>query len=702
MNEEKCGGCTQCGEQSEGQFTLSRRGFLGSTGAAMVGAAVTMSPLDAMAAADDTKRPLNLVEKIFAAHKVSGELKSGSMIAVKVDQLMSHDINGMSWLEFEAIGLDTIKVPFAISFVDHNMLQTDYMNPDDHMFVQTAAAKFGAHFSRPGNGVCHQIHLERFAAPGKIYFGTDSHTPTAGGMGMIGIGVGGLDVAAMLAGMPYEDKMPQVLQVRLTGDLQRPYVTAMDVILTLLQKLTVKGGVGKIIEYSGPGVAKLTLTERATITNMGAELGATTSIFPSDEQTRKFLKAQGREKDWQPLAADPGATYSKTIDLDLSKVEPMIALPFSPDKVVPIRQVASKKVNQVCIGSCTNSSYQMMKTVSSILKDRTVDEMVSLLVNPGSRQVYSMLAADGSVADMIQAGARMLESSCGPCIGMGAAPGSGQVSVRSYNRNFKGRSGTADAQVYLASPISCAMMALKGEIIDPRDAGIKVAKVADPLKYLVKDNMIVPPKKDRSKIKIARGPNIKELPVKEALRDTISATMLLKVGDNITTDAIMPSGAKVLPLRMNIPAISEHVFASVDKTFPARAKAVKDKGGSIVVGGDNYGQGSSREHAALAPMYLGVQAVIAKSIARIHNANLINFGILPLYFKSEEDYKRIAQGDELVITDVLKGVKGKQTYQVENKTQGYTFSVISKLNDREREVVAAGGLLPYIKTKSIA
>lgn len=697
MKEESSHPCTNCTAEDQ-QFTLSRRSFLGTTGAAMVGAAVSMSSVDALAAGGK-EGPLNIVEKIFEAHRVSGELKTGKMIALKVDQLMSHDINGMSWLEFEAIGLDTVRVPFAISFVDHNMLQTDYLNPDDHIFVQTAAAKFGAHFSRPGNGVCHQVHLERFAAPGKIYFGTDSHTPTAGGMGMIGIGVGGLDVAAMLAGMPFEFNMPKVVQIKLTGNLQRPYVTAMDVILTILQKLTVKGGVGKIIEYGGPGVANLTLTERATITNMGAELGATTSIFPSDEQTRKFLKAQGREKDWKPLAADAGAQYDQVIEIDMNKIEPMIAMPFMPDKVVPIRSIAGKKVNQVCIGSCTNSSYQMMKTVSEILKGNTVSEMVSLLINPGSRQVYSMLAKDGSVGDMIQAGARMLESGCGPCIGMGAAPGSGQVSVRSYNRNFKGRSGTKDAQVYLASPISCAAMALKGEIIDPRDAGIKVPTVAEPTAYMVKDNMIVPPKKDRSKIQIVRGPNIKGLPVKEPLKDTIAATMLLKVGDNITTDAIMPSGAKVLPLRMNIPAISEYVFESVDKTFPARAKAVKDKGGSIIVGGDNYGQGSSREHAALAPMYLGVQAVIAKNIARIHNSNLINFGILPLMFKSDEDYKRIAQGDELEIKDVINSVKGKQTYQVENKTQGYTFTVVSKLNAREQQVIVQGGLLPYIKAQ---
>lgn len=696
MKEENCTKCTGCEE--EGGLTLSRRSFLGSTGAAMVGAAVSMSSIDALAA-DEKQGPLNIVEKIFSEHKVSGSLKTGSMIALKVDQLMNHDINGMAWLEFEAIGLDTVKVPFAISFVDHNMLQTDYMNPDDHMFMQTAAAKFGAHFSRPGNGVCHQVHLERFAAPGKIYFGTDSHTPTAGGMGMIAIGVGGLDVAAMFAGMPFEFNMPQVVQVKLTGNLQRPYVTAMDVILTVLQKLTVKGGVGKIIEYGGPGVANLSLTERATITNMGAELGATTSIFPSDENTRKFLKAQGREKEWRPLAADAGAKYAQVVEIDLSKLEPMIALPFSPDKVVPIRTVAGKKVNQVCIGSCTNSSYQMMKTVSSILKDNTVDEMVSLLINPGSRQVYSMLAKDGSVADMIQSGARMLESGCGPCIGMGAAPGSGQVSIRSYNRNFKGRSGTADAQVYLASPVSCAAMALRGEIIDPRDAGIKVPMVADPTSYLIQDNMIVKPKKDRSKLKISRGPNIKPLPLKGPMEDTIAATMLLKVGDNITTDAIMPSGAKVLPLRMNIPKISAHVFESVDKTFASRAMAVKDKGGSIIVGGDNYGQGSSREHAALAPMYLGVKAVIAKNIARIHNSNLINFGILPLRFQSDEDYKRVEQGDELVIQDVIKNVKGSQTYQVENKTKGYTFTVVSKLNSREQDIVVQGGLLPYIKSQ---
>ncbi len=640
----------------------------------------------------------NIVQKIFEAHKISGEIKEGSLTGLKVDQVYTQDATGtMAWLEFEAIGIDRVRVPLAVSYVDHNMLQSNYMNADDHLFLQTAAAKFGAYFSKPGNGICHQVHLERFAAPGKIALGTDSHTPTGGGMGMIAIGVGGLEAATVMAGAPFETNMPRVVRINLKGRLQRPWVTAMDVILTILKMLTVKGGVGKILEYGGEGVKDLNVTERATITNMGAELGATTSIFPSDEKTFSYLKAQGREKDWIELKADDDAEYAEIIELDLSTVEPMIAQPHSPDNVVAIKEIAGKKVNQVCIGSCTNSSYQAMKAVASILRGNTIPEWVNLLINPGSKQVYEMLSREGLIADMIAAGARILEASCGPCIGMGGAPGSGHVSIRSYNRNFHGRSGTKDAFVYLTNPIACAVMAVKGEIIDPRDAGIKIDEIKEPEKFLINDNLIIPPKADTKDVKIIKGPNIKEVPVKEPFKKNIEAEVLLKLGNNITTDDIMPAGSKVLPFRSNIPAISEFVFENIDRTFSKRAVEAKESGGGIIIGGENYGQGSSREHAAIAPMYLGLQAVIAKSFARIHRANLINFGVLPLLFKSESDYEKIEQGDRLLIRDVIGSIKGDQNFKVENLTKGYDFEVISNLNDREKDLILKGGLLPYVR-----
>ncbi len=640
----------------------------------------------------------NIVQKIFEAHMVSGETGEGNLIGLKVDQVYTQDATGtMAWLEFEAIGIDRVRVPLAVSYVDHNMLQSNYMNADDHLFLQTAAAKFGAYFSKPGNGICHQVHLERFAAPGKIALGTDSHTPTGGGMGMIAIGVGGLEAATVMAGAPFETNMPRVVRINLKGRLQRPWVTAMDVILTILKMLTVKGGVGKILEYGGEGVKDLNVTERATITNMGAELGATTSIFPSDEKTFSYLKAQGREKDWIELKADDDAEYAEIIELDLSTVEPMIAQPHSPDNVVAIKEIAGKKVNQVCIGSCTNSSYQAMKAVASILRGNTIPEWVNLLINPGSKQVYEMLSREGLIADMIAAGARILEASCGPCIGMGGAPGSGHVSIRSYNRNFHGRSGTKDAFVYLTNPIACAVMAVKGEIIDPRDAGIKIDEIKEPEKFLINDNLIIPPKADTKDVKIIKGPNIKEVPVKEPFKKNIEAEVLLKLGNNITTDDIMPAGSKVLPFRSNIPAISEFVFENIDRTFSKRAVEAKESGGGIIIGGENYGQGSSREHAAIAPMYLGLQAVIAKSFARIHRANLINFGVLPLLFKSEGDYEKIEQGDRLLIRDVIGSIKGDQNFKVENLTKGYDFEVISNLNDREKDLILKGGLLPYVR-----
>ena len=640
----------------------------------------------------------NIVEKIFEAHKVYGELKAGSTIGLKVDQVYTQDATGtMTWLQFEAIGIDRVKVPLAVSYIDHNMLQTDYMNPDDHKFLQTVAAKYGAYFSRPGNGICHQVHLEQFAAPGKIALGTDSHTPTNGGMGMIAIGVGGLDAAPVMAGAPFELTMPHVVKINLTGKLNRPWSTAMDLILEILRRLTVKGGVGKIFEYGGPGVKDLNVTERATITNMGAELGATTSIFPSDERTKFYLTAVGRKNNWAELKADKDAEYPEIINLDLGTIEPMIAQPHSPDNVVTVKSLAGTKVDQVCIGSCTNSSYQSMKAVASILKSNAVAESVNLLINPGSKQVYQMISKESLTSAMISAGARILESSCGPCIGMGGAPGSGQVSVRSYNRNFKGRSGTKDASVYLASPVSCAVFAVKGKIVDPRKSGLKTGKFSEPKKYLINKSFIISPKKDTSKVVVVKGPNIKDISVKEPLKDKIEAEVLLKLGDNITTDDIMPAGSKVLPFRSNIPKISEFVFSGIDNTFSQRAASAKEKGGCIVVGGENYGQGSSREHAAIAPMHLGLQAVIVKSFARIHKANLINFGILPLQFRNLSDYENIEKGNVLAIKDVINSLQGSQVYKVENITKASTFEVVSDLNDRQKEIILKGGLLPYTK-----
>lgn len=640
----------------------------------------------------------NIVEKIFETHRVYGDLKVGSPVGLKVDQVYTQDATGtMTWLQFEAMGLDRVKVPLAVSYVDHNMLQQNFMNPDDHVFLQSVAAKYGAYFSKPGNGICHQVHLEQFAAPGKITLGTDSHTPTGGGMGMIAIGVGGLDAATVMGGSPFELTMPQVVKVHLKGKLNRPWVTAMDVILEILRRLSVKGGVGKIMEYGGPGVRDLNVTERATITNMGAELGATTSVFPSDKRTKFYLAAVGREGDWIELEADRNASYAEKIVVDLGALEPMIAQPHSPDNVVTVKSLAGTKVNQVCIGSCTNSSYQAMRTVASVLKGHTVYEDVNLLINPGSKQVYEMISKEGLTSDMIAAGARMLESSCGPCIGMGGAPASGQVSVRSYNRNFKGRSGTKDALIYLASPVTCAVFALKGEMIDPRESGIEIRSFREPAKCIVNRNFIIPPKADSSSVRVMKGPNIKEVSIKEPLKDRIEAEVLLKLGDNITTDDIMPAGSRVLPFRSNIPAISDFVFENIDKTFSSRAKEAKTKGGGIVIGGENYGQGSSREHAAIAPMFLGVQAVIAKSFARIHRSNLINFGILPLVFENPSDYDRIEKGDRIVLKDLLNALEGGQIYTVENITSGKSFTVRSNLNDREKEVVKKGGLLPYTK-----
>jgi len=640
----------------------------------------------------------NIVEKIFEAHKVYGNLKTDTPVGLKVDQVYTQDATGtMAWLQFEAIGIDKVKVPLAVSYVDHNMIQSNYMNPDDHLFLQTAALKYGAYFSMPGNGISHQVHLERFAAPGKVALGTDSHTPTGGGIGMIAIGVGGLDAATVMAGAPFELNIHQVMLVELTGKLNRPWVTAMDVILEILRRLTVKGGVGKILEYGGTGVKDLSVTERATITNMGAELGATTSIFPSDKRTRYFLKAQGRESDWIELHADKDAEYSNVVKVDLNSIEPMTAQPHSPDNVVPIRELSGTKIDQVCIGSCTNSSYQTLKSVASILKGTSIAKGVSLLINPGSKQVYEMLTRKGLMADMIAAGARILECSCGPCIGMGGSPGTGQISTRSYNRNFKGRSGNKDAFVYLASPLPCAVFAIKGEIVDPRNSGLHVGISREPSRYVINDNMLIKPQKDTHGMKVIKGPNIKEVPVKEPIGDKIEADVLLKLGDSITTDDIMPAGSTILPLRSNIPAISEYVFSNIDNTFSIRAKESKVTGGGIIVGGENYGQGSSREHAAIAPMYLGIHAVIAKSFARIHRSNLINFGIIPLLFKTTDGYEKIGKGDRMIIEDIKKSLTGNQSYTVHNQTKNYSFEVSSNLNEREKEIILSGGLLPNTK-----
>lgn len=637
----------------------------------------------------------NLVYKILRAHLVEGDMQPGKEIAIRIDQTLTQDATGtMAYLQFEAMGIDRVKTDLSVSYVDHNTLQSSFENADDHLFLQTIAAKHGIRFSRPGNGICHQVNLERFGKPGRTLLGSDSHTPTGGGIGMLAIGAGGLDVAVAMAGGAFYLNMPKVLRVELTGKLQ-PWVAAKDVILELLKQLSVKGGVGKILEYTGPGVATLTVPERATITNMGAELGATTSVFPSDEVTREFLKAQNREGDWKPLGPDPGATYDETITIDLSALEPMVACPHSPDAVKSVREVGPININQVAIGSCTNSSYQDMMRVAAALKGRRVHPNVSLVIAPGSRQVLEMLARNGALADIIKAGARILESACGPCIGMGQAPCSAGVSVRTFNRNFEGRSGTADGQVYLASPEVAVAAAIFGKLTDPRELG-EYPTAASVEQFIIDDSMVLDPAADPQSVEVRRGPNIKPLPQQKPLPEELSGKTLLKVGDNITTDHIMPAGAKILPLRSNIPAISQYVFSGVDPEFPRRAKEL---GGGFVVGGQNYGQGSSREHAALAPMYLGVKAVIAKSFARIHRANLINFGILPLIFVEPEDYNRIKPNDELFITNVHEGLESNAVI-IENRSGKYNFEAKADLTPRQIAIIKAGGLLNHTKNQA--
>jgi aconitate hydratase len=635
----------------------------------------------------------NLAQKIISAHLVEGNMVPGEEIAIRIDQTLTQDATGtMAYLEFEAMGIPQVKTELSVSYVDHNTLQTGFENADDHRFLQSAAAKFGVYFSRPGNGICHQVHLERFGVPGKTLLGSDSHTPTAGGLGMLAIGAGGLDVAMAMAGRPFYLAMPRVVNIRLHGSLS-PWVSAKDIILEVLRRLTVKGGVGKVMEYGGDGVKNLSVPERATIANMGAELGATSSIFPSDDVTKRFLEAQGRGGDYVHLTADADAEYDEIIDIDLERLEPLIALPHSPDNVVRVSDVAGLKVDQVFIGSCTNSSYADLVRVSKILKGKTVAPNVSLVIAPGSKQVLYMLAKNGFLADLVAAGARILECACGPCVGVGQAPPSAGVSLRTSNRNFEGRSGTKDAKVYLTSCETAAASAIAGVITDPRTLG-EVIVVEMPEKFDADDRMIIPPPEDGSRVEIIRGPNIKPLPGMSPLPDVIRGRVLLKVGDNITTDHIMPAGAKILPLRSNIPAISEHCFEAVDPTFPQRAKKA---GGGFIVGGSNYGQGSSREHAALAPMYLGIKAVIAKSFARIHRQNLINFGILPLVFADEKDYDDIkgpgdGEGDELVIENAREGLL-YDYLEVKNLATGKVYKVKHNLSDRQREIILAGGLL---------
>ncbi|MBR7091922.1 MAG: aconitate hydratase [Clostridia bacterium] len=636
-----------------------------------------------------------IAQKLIAAHLVSGEMKPGCEVGLRIDQTLTQDATGtMAYLEFEAIGVPRVRTERSVAYIDHNTLQTGFENADDHLYIQTVCKKHGLYFSRPGNGICHQVHLERFGIPGKTLIGSDSHTPTGGGIGMLAFGAGGLDVAVAMGGGPYYITMPRMVLVRLNGRLQ-PWVAAKDVILEVLRRLSVKGGVGKIIEYGGEGVKTLSVPERATITNMGAELGASTSVFPADEVTRAFMKAQGREADFTPVFADEDAVYDEVVEIDLTALQPLAACPHSPDAVRTVRDIGPIAVQQVCIGSCTNSSLQDMLKVAAVLKGKTVCPTVSLSIAPGSKQVYTMLAQNGALADLIAAGARILECACGPCIGMGQSPCSQGVSLRTFNRNFEGRSGTADAQVYLVSPETAAASALTGVLTDPRTLGPMPA-ISLPERFLINDNMIEPPAPadEAEQLQVRRGPNIKPFPQTEPLRQTIRAKVLLKVGDNITTDHIMPAGAKILPLRSNIPAISQHCFTRCDPDFPARCRA---EGSGIVVGGANYGQGSSREHAALAPLYLGIRAVIAKSFARIHAANLINAGILPLTFANEADYDAVAFGDELELPDVRRRVANGEPVVLLNRTTGKEIPLVSGYTKRQTEMLLAGGLLDYTR-----
>ncbi|MEQ8154008.1 MAG: aconitate hydratase [Clostridiaceae bacterium] len=634
----------------------------------------------------------NLVYKILKSHLVEGELVAGEPIGIRIDQTLTQDSTGtMAYLQLEAMGIDKVKTKRSVAFIDHNMLQQGFENADDHAFIQTVASKYGVYFSKPGNGICHQVFLERFATPGETLTGSDSHTPTAGGVGMLAMGAGGLDVALAMGGGAYYINTPKVCKINLTGKLN-PMVAAKDIILEVLRQLTVKGGVGRVFEYAGEGVKSLSVPERATITNMGAELGATTSIFPSDERTLEFFKAQGRAEDWIEFKPDADAVYDEEITIDLSTLVPLAAKPHSPDNVEAVKSIGKIKVDQVAIGSCTNSSYEDLMKVSKILKGKKVSPEVSLVIAPGSRQVMEMLARNGALADIISAGARILENSCGPCIGMGQAPGTDAVSLRTFNRNFYGRSGTLSAQVYLVSPETAAVSAINGYLTDATELDLDI-KVELPEKFLIDDSMIIAPAVDGSKVEVKRGPNIKPFPVNNPLSESLEGKAILKVEDNITTDHIMPSNSKLLPYRSNIPYLADYCFNTVDENFP---KYAKENNGGFIVGGSNYGQGSSREHAALAPLYLGVKGVIAKSFARIHKANLINNGIVPMTFVDEADYDKINHFDELVISDIKAGLKAGVA-EVVNKTAGYSFKVNVELTQKEIEVIEAGGRLNYVK-----
>ncbi len=639
---------------------------------------------------------LTIAQKIIQAHLLGGEMKVGSEIALKIDQTLTQDATGtMAYLEFEAMGIDRVRTERSVAYIDHNTLQSGFENADDHRFIQSIAKKHGIYFSRPGNGICHQVHLERFGIPGKTLIGSDSHTPTGGGIGMLAFGAGGLDVAVAMGGGAYYITMPKMIKVNLTGKL-RPFVTAKDVSLEILRILSVKGGVGSIIEWGGEGVKTLSVPERATITNMGTELGATTSIFPSDEITRDFLRAEGREADYVPLASDPDAEYDRIIDIDLSSLKPLIACPHMPDNVVTVESLKGTKVDQVCIGSCTNSSLLDMLKVAALLKGRTISPNVSLSISPGSKQVLSMLSECGALTDILASGARVLECACGPCIGMGFSPNSAGVSLRTFNRNFEGRSGTADAKVYLVSPETAVAAALTGEITDPILLG-EMPTIEMPTQFRIDDSAILPPAdpQEAKSLEILRGPNIKKFPESRPQEDAIRAELVLKVGDNITTDHIMPAGAKILPYRSNIPFLSQYCFGVCDKTFPERALAA---GQSIVVGGVNYGQGSSREHAALVPLYLGVRVVITKSFARIHVANLINAGIMPLTFADPDDYEKVSQGDTLSLSNVWAGMdSGSMTLC--NETTGEKIGLVCNFTERQKAILKAGSLLAYTSTQ---
>ena len=637
---------------------------------------------------------MTIAEKILSAHLVDGEMVKGQEIGLRIDQTLTQDATGtMAYLQFEAMGVDQVKTERSVAYIDHNTLQSGFENADDHKFIGTCAKKHGIYFSKPGNGICHQVHLERFGAPGKTLIGSDSHTPTGGGIGMLAFGAGGLDVAVAMGGGAYYIPCPKMVRVTLLGKLQ-PWVAAKDIILEVLRQMTVKGGVGKIVEYAGPGVKTLSVPERATITNMGAELGATTSVFPSDEVTLEFLKAQGREDVWVPLASDEDAVYDEEYTVDLDKLQPLAAKPHMPDQVEEVSSIGKIKINQCCIGSCTNSSYYDMMKVAAILKGKKVHPDVSLTISPGSMQVFNMLARNGALADIIQSGARILECACGPCIGMGQSPESAGVSLRTFNRNFEGRSGTQDAKIYLVSPEVAAASAIAGVLTDPRELG-EAPVIEMPEKFLVDDGMIIPPAEDPESVEVIKGPNIKEFPLGHNLEDAINTKVMLKTEDNITTDHILPAGSKLLPYRSNIPYYSDYCFIHVDKEFPARCKSM---GGGVIIGGANYGQGSSREHAALVSLYLGIRAVLAKSFARIHKANLVNSGIIPLTFKDPADYDSISLLDEISFPNIREEViSGAEITVVSG---GKTFKAELEVSDRQRQALLAGGTLNYTKQQN--